>query len=108
MTIERFVMIIEDILIGNIDECQVVPELDAPAHVGAGWQAVDEKLTVCVNREPWTEWSVDVDGGDENDDHGRNICHELLIRNGQESWPPVHAKLIICFNQEPFTYRVVG
>jgi len=38
---------------------QVVPELDAPAHVGAGWQAVDEKLTVCVNREPWTEWCVE-------------------------------------------------
>ena len=40
---------------------QVVPELDAPAHVGAGWQAVDEKLTVCVNREPWTEWWVEYD-----------------------------------------------
>jgi len=38
---------------------QVVPELDAPAHVGAGWQAVNEKLTVCVNREPWTEWCVE-------------------------------------------------
>jgi len=38
---------------------QVVPELDAPAHVGAGWQAVEEKLTVCVNREPWTEWCVE-------------------------------------------------
>ena len=101
MTIQRFVMmILEDILIGNIDESQVVPELDAPAHVGAGWQAVDEKLTVCVNWEPWTEWSVDVDG-DENDDFGRNILHEILIRNGQESWHPVHAKLIICVNQEP-------
>ena len=107
MTIERFVMILEDILIGNIDECQVVPELDAPAHVGAGWQAVDEKLTVCVNREPWTEWSVDVDG-DENDDHGRNICREILIRNGQEGWHLVHAKLIICVNQEPCMCRVIS
>ena len=98
LTIERFVMILEDILIGNIDECQVVPELDAPAHVGAGWQAVDEKLTVCVNREPWTEWSVD-GGGDENDDHGRNIFLEILIRNGQGSWHLVHAKLVICVNQ---------
>ena len=79
MTIQRFVMILEDILIGNIDECQVVPELDAPAHVGAGWQAVDEKLTVCVNREPWTEWSVDVDG-DENDDHGGNNESQFGIR----------------------------
>jgi len=38
---------------------QVIPELDAPAHVGAGWQAVDPSLTVCVNREPWTEWCVE-------------------------------------------------
>ena len=25
----------------------VIPELDAPAHVGAGWQAVDESFVVC-------------------------------------------------------------
>ena len=48
-------------------------------------------------------------GGDASeDDHGRTICHEILIRNGQESWHPVHAKLIICVNQEPCMYRVVG
>ena len=49
------------ILIVDHQTFQVVPELDAPAHVGAGWQAVDEKLTVCVNREPWTEWWVEYD-----------------------------------------------
>lgn len=38
---------------------QIIPELDAPAHVGAGWQAADPALTVCVNREPWTEWCVE-------------------------------------------------
>ena len=38
---------------------EVVPELDAPAHVGAGWQAVNESLTVCVNKEPWTDWCVE-------------------------------------------------
>ena len=35
---------------------QVIPELDAPAHVGAGWEAVAADLTLCVNREPWTDW----------------------------------------------------
>ena len=36
----------------------VIPELDAPAHVGAGWEAVDESLTVCRNKEPWHHWCV--------------------------------------------------
>ena len=36
----------------------VIPELDAPAHVGAGWEAVDESLTVCRNKEPWQNWCV--------------------------------------------------
>ena len=35
---------------------QVIPELDAPAHVGAGWEAVDPELTTCVYKEPWTDW----------------------------------------------------
>ena len=35
---------------------QVIPELDAPAHVGAGWEAVDPEMTTCVYKEPWTDW----------------------------------------------------
>ena len=37
----------------------VIPELDAPAHVGAGWQAVDEAFTVCVEAEPWEQFCVE-------------------------------------------------
>ena len=29
---------------------RVVPELDSPAHVGAGWEAVDPGFTLCVNK----------------------------------------------------------
>ena len=29
---------------------RVLPELDSPAHVGAGWEAVDPSYTLCVNR----------------------------------------------------------
>merc|ERR1719318_2488195 len=38
---------------------RVLPELDAPAHVGAGWEAVDPSYTLCVNKEPWTDWCVE-------------------------------------------------
>ena len=36
---------------------RVLPEFDAPAHVGNGWQFGESegkgKLAVCVNQEPW-------------------------------------------------------
>ena len=38
---------------------RVLPEFDSPAHVGAGWEAVDPSFTVCVNRQPWDEWCVE-------------------------------------------------
>jgi len=38
---------------------QVIPELDAPAHVGAGWEAADESFTTCVYKEPWSDWCVE-------------------------------------------------
>ncbi|XP_059489580.1 chitooligosaccharidolytic beta-N-acetylglucosaminidase [Neocloeon triangulifer] len=39
---------------------QVIPEFDAPAHVGEGWQFGDaDNLTVCVGREPWTSYCVE-------------------------------------------------
>lgn len=37
----------------------VIPELDAPAHVGNGWQAVDESFVVCLEKEPWEEFCVE-------------------------------------------------
>lgn len=38
---------------------RVLPELDAPAHVGAGWESVDSSFTICVNKEPWVDWCVE-------------------------------------------------
>ena len=36
---------------------RVLPEFDAPAHVGNGWQWGEAegkgRLAVCVNQEPW-------------------------------------------------------
>ena len=38
---------------------RILPEFDSPAHVGAGWEAVDPAFTLCVNRQPWDEWCVE-------------------------------------------------
>jgi len=44
---------------------KVLPEFDAPAHVGNGWQYAEEKhpewgrLAVCVNKEPWQDFCVE-------------------------------------------------
>ncbi|KAK8384207.1 hypothetical protein O3P69_009152 [Scylla paramamosain] len=39
---------------------RVLPELDAPAHVGNGWQWAEKeglgRLAVCVNQEPWQQY----------------------------------------------------
>lgn len=37
---------------------QVVPEFDAPAHVGEGWQNY-VNLTVCFNQQPWSQFCVE-------------------------------------------------
>ncbi|CAH2991416.1 unnamed protein product [Chilo suppressalis] len=36
---------------------RVLPEFDAPAHVGEGWQ--DTNLTVCFKAEPWRSYCVE-------------------------------------------------
>ncbi|XP_069356391.1 chitooligosaccharidolytic beta-N-acetylglucosaminidase [Maniola hyperantus] len=36
---------------------RVLPEFDAPAHVGEGWQ--DTGLTVCFNAQPWQSYCVE-------------------------------------------------
>ena len=44
---------------------KVVPEFDAPAHVGNGWQFAEKnhpewgKLAVCVNKEEWQDYCVE-------------------------------------------------
>jgi len=42
---------------------RVLPEFDAPAHVGNGWQFGEKegkgRLAVCVNQEPWQDFCVE-------------------------------------------------
>eukprot|EP00088_Acartia_fossae_P031560 TRINITY_DN3242_c0_g1_i11.p1 TRINITY_DN3242_c0_g1~~TRINITY_DN3242_c0_g1_i11.p1 ORF type:complete len:644 (-),score=150.03 TRINITY_DN3242_c0_g1_i11:691-2586(-) len=42
---------------------RVLPEFDAPAHAGNGWQYAEKKglgkLAVCVNQEPWQKYCVE-------------------------------------------------
>ena len=44
---------------------KVLPEFDAPAHVGNGWQFAEKnhpewgKLAVCVNQEEWQDYCVE-------------------------------------------------
>jgi len=42
---------------------RVLPEFDAPAHVGNGWQFGEReglgRLAVCVNQEPWQDYCVE-------------------------------------------------
>ncbi|RXG72131.1 Chitooligosaccharidolytic beta-N-acetylglucosaminidase [Armadillidium vulgare] len=49
---------------------QVVPEFDAPAHVGHGWQWGPEQglgnLVVCLDRKPWTSYCVEAPCGQLN------------------------------------------
>ncbi|KAJ9588965.1 hypothetical protein L9F63_017742, partial [Diploptera punctata] len=44
----------------NIDHwIRVIPEFDAPAHVGEGWQWAGPNVTVCVNAQPWDKYCVE-------------------------------------------------
>ena len=42
---------------------RILPEFDAPAHVGNGWQFGEKeglgRLAVCVNQEPWQDYCVE-------------------------------------------------
>ncbi|XP_015189390.1 PREDICTED: chitooligosaccharidolytic beta-N-acetylglucosaminidase [Polistes dominula] len=38
---------------------RVLPEFDAPAHVGEGWQWVGHNTTVCFKSEPWMNYCVE-------------------------------------------------
>lgn len=42
---------------GKIRGVRIVPEFDAPAHVGEGWQVFPELIT-CYNYQPWNRYCV--------------------------------------------------
>lgn len=47
----------EVVAFGRARGVSVVPEFDAPAHVGEGWQKSD--LTACFNAQPWQMYCVE-------------------------------------------------
>lgn len=42
---------------------KIVPEFDAPSHIGMGWEWTKNKglgdLALCINKEPWTKYCVE-------------------------------------------------
>jgi len=54
--------IIELVKYARVRGVRIVPELDAPSHVGNGWQWAEKegrgRMAVCVNQEPWQSFCV--------------------------------------------------
>jgi len=54
--------VIELVRYARVRGVRIVPELDAPAHVGNGWQWAEKegrgRMAVCVNQEPWQQYCV--------------------------------------------------
>ncbi|XP_031786714.1 chitooligosaccharidolytic beta-N-acetylglucosaminidase isoform X2 [Nasonia vitripennis] len=49
----------EIVKFGLVRGVRVLPEFDAPAHVGEGWQWVGHDTTVCFKAEPWQRYCVE-------------------------------------------------
>ena len=55
---------------------RIVPEFDAPAHVGEGWQWLGDNATVCFRAEPWQNYCVEPPCGQLNPSSER--VYEIL------------------------------
>ena len=76
---------------------KVVPEFDAPAHVGNGWQFAERnhpdwgKLAVCVNKEEWQDFCVEPPCGQVSVIFVKmRILAVLVFR-----WPKVFGRLLV-------------
>lgn len=49
----------EIINFGLLNGVRILPEFDAPAHVGEGWQWVGDDAVVCFNADPWNNYCVE-------------------------------------------------
>ncbi|KOC64317.1 Chitooligosaccharidolytic beta-N-acetylglucosaminidase, partial [Habropoda laboriosa] len=61
---------------GLIHGVRVLPEFDAPAHVGEGWQWVGDDALVCFKAEPWHKYCVEPPCGQLNPTNEK--VYELL------------------------------
>jgi hexosaminidase len=69
---------IEDVVkFGKVRGVRVLPEFDAPAHVGEGWQKKD--LTTCFNAQPWKDYCVEPPCGqlDPSKDEVYNVLEDI-------------------------------
>ena len=55
--------IIDIVHFATVRGVKVIPEFDAPAHVGSGWEWGPSRglgdLALCINKEPWTKYCVE-------------------------------------------------
>ena len=75
---------IEDLVhYATVRGVKIVPEFDAPAHVGTGWEWGPKyglgDLALCVNKEPWTRYCVEPPCGQLNpiNDNIYPILHNI-------------------------------
>ena len=75
---------IEDLVhYATVRGVKIVPEFDAPAHVGTGWEWGERyglgQLALCVNKEPWTRYCVEPPCGQLNpiNDNIYPILHNI-------------------------------
>lgn len=67
----------EIVKFGKARGIRVMPEFDAPAHVGEGWQK--KGLTACFNAQPWQEYCVEAPCGqlDPSKDEVYNVLEDI-------------------------------